>query len=325
MRAAGHIRPAPRQEGECAMQAREELFAQIEELKAQKDAVILAHYYTDDDVQNVADYVGDSFGLSKLAAELPCKTLVFAGVHFMGESAKLLSPDKTVLLPAPDADCPMAHMVDPAFVRQVREEYQDLAVVCYVNSTAETKALSDVCVTSSNALKVVGALPQKNILFVPDKHLGRFVSEQLPEKNFILNPGYCPIHDAVQAQEVADLKTAYPQAMILAHPECGPEVLALADYAGSTAGIIKQVAASDLQDFIIVTVEGIACQIRKETEGSGKRLHFPATTPRCTDMDKITLEGIRNALRDGLGEVSLPDESCCERARASLVRMLELS
>ncbi|MGI6217108.1 MAG: quinolinate synthase NadA, partial [Coriobacteriales bacterium] len=216
------------------MESKETLLGQIEQLKKERDAVILAHYYVEGDVQDVADYVGDSFGLSKLAAELDCKVLVFCGVQFMGESAKLLSPDKTVLLPDPEADCPMAHMVDPEVIAKARAEYDDLAVVCYVNSTAETKALSDVCVTSSNALKIVGKLPQKNILFIPDKNLAHYISEQLPDKNFIFNPGCCPIHDEISLDEIKELKAAHPEAMVLMHPECPPEVLAEADYIGST-------------------------------------------------------------------------------------------
>ena len=181
----------------------DEMRAEVERLKREKDAVVLAHYYVTPDAQELADYVGDSFFLSKKAATLDCKTLVFAGVRFMAESAKLLSPGKTVLMPEPSADCPMAHMVQKATVDAAHAKYgDDLAVACYVNSTTEMKAWSDVCVTSSNAVKIVRALPQKNVLFIPDMNLGHYVALQVPEKNVILNDGFCPTHEAIELAEV---------------------------------------------------------------------------------------------------------------------------
>lgn len=304
------------------------LVSEIRELKKQRNAVILAHYYTSPEVQDVADYVGDSFGLSKMAAELDCDTLVFCGVRFMGESAKLLSPEKTVLLPAPEADCPMAHMVEDGFIERLRETYDDLAVVCYVNSTARIKALSDVCVTSSNALAVVSSLTERTIAFVPDRHLGRHIAEMLPEKRFILNSGCCPVHDAMLADEIRALKAQHPEAKVLVHPECNEAVMALADYAGSTAGIIDYAVRDKAEEYIIGTVGGVLHQIRRKTEGSGKRFFLPATKPTCTDMDLVTLENVRDCLAAGAGSVyevpSAPDWERT-RARASLVRMLELS
>lgn len=304
------------------------LVSEIRELKKQRNAVILAHYYTSPEVQDVADYVGDSFGLSKMAAELDCDTLVFCGVRFMGESAKLLSPEKTVLLPAPEADCPMAHMVEDGFIERLRETYDDLAVVCYVNSTARIKALSDVCVTSSNALAVVSSLTERTIAFVPDRHLGRHIAEMLPEKRFILNSGCCPVHDAMLADEIKALKAQHPEAKVLVHPECNEAVVALADYAGSTAGIIDYAVRDKAEEYIIGTVGGVLHQIRRKTEGSGKRFFLPATKPTCTDMDLVTLENVRDCLAAGAGSVyevpSAPDWERT-RARASLVRMLELS
>ena len=215
----------------------------------------MAHYYVPPEVQELADHVGDSFALARLAATLPCRTLVFAGVRFMAESAKLLSPDKTVLMPDPAADCPMAHMVRHETVVAARERYgDDLAVACYVNSTAEAKSWSDVCVTSSNAVRIVRALPQKNILFIPDRHLGSYVARQAGEKNVILNDGCCPIHQAISADEVRALKERFPEAPVLAHPECGPEVMALADVAGSTSQIIEAAVAGTARDYIVLTV-----------------------------------------------------------------------
>ena len=171
----------------------------INQLKQEREAVILAHYYVNDEVQAIADYVGDSFYLSKIATSVEAKTIVFCGVSFMGESAKILNPEKTVIMPDKTADCPMAHMADIEKINQVRKEYKDVAVVCYINSTAELKTYSDVCVTSSNALKIVKALPNQHIFFIPDGNLGRFVAQQVPEKNIILNDGYCPVHAKMTA------------------------------------------------------------------------------------------------------------------------------
>ena len=179
---------------------------EIRQLKQEKDAVLLAHYYVDEEVQKIADYVGDSFYLSKIASSLNNRTLVFCGVSFMGESGKLLSPEKTVLMPDASADCPMAHMVSKAEIDEARSKYDDLAVVCYINSTAEVKTWADVCVTSANAVKIVRNLPNKNILFIPDKNLGRYVKQQVPEKNVMLVKGYCPIHEFIKPEEIKALK-----------------------------------------------------------------------------------------------------------------------
>jgi quinolinate synthase len=303
-----------------------ELVARIEELKAERDAVILAHFYVEDAVQDVADHTGDSYNLSKLAADLDCATIVFAGVQFMGESAKLLSPNKTVILPNPQADCPMAHMVTKETVDAARAEYNDLAVVCYVNSTAEIKSWSDVCVTSSNALKICQNLPQHNILFIPDQNLGRYIASLVPEKNFIFNDGYCPIHQDISPDEVRALKEAHPNALVLAHPECNAQVCELADYLGSTAGIIDRVVTGDETDYIICTVVGVAHEIAKRlgSDAASKQLHFPATTPRCEDMSSITLEQIAEALENTTEEVEVEAEFV-PAAKETLTRMLELS
>ncbi len=303
----------------------DELRAEIASLKEGRDAVILAHYYVPPEVQELADHVGDSFALAKLAATLPCSTLVFAGVSFMAESAKLLSPDKTVLMPDPAADCPMAHMVRRETVDAARERYgDDLAVACYVNSTAEVKSWSDVCVTSSNAVSIVRALPQRNVLFVPDRHLGSYVADQVSEKNVILNDGCCPIHRDIAASEVRALKAEFPSAPVLAHPECGPEAMALADFAGSTSQIIEAAVAGSARDYIILTVDGVRGELERRTADTGKRFHFPATRPACPDMDRITAERLVACLRDGSGEVGLPPSGVADGARAALTRMLEL-
>lgn len=295
---------------------------EIKQWKEQRDAVILAHYYAEPEVQEIADYIGDSFYLSKLATGLPNRTLVFCGVFFMGESAKLLSPDKTVLMPDLTADCPMAHMVAKEEVEAARAAYEDLAVVCYVNSTVEVKSWSDVCVTSANAVKIVRNLPNQHILFIPDQNLGRYVAEQVPEKHIMTVNGFCPIHHHVKAEEVRALKEAHPAAQVLAHPECGAAVMELADYAGSTSGIIGYAGKSEAQEFIIVTEHGVRYMLEKENPG--KRFYFPETTPVCHDMKKNTLEGILHVLKTGEQEVNVPEEMA-KAAAVTLERMLDLA
>ena len=301
----------------------EELSAEAARLKAEKDAVVLAHYYVPAETQALADYVGDSFYLARLARTLDCKTIVLAGVSFMAESAKMLNPQRTVLLPDVTADCPMAHMVRKADVDAVRAQYDDLAVVCYINSTAEIKTWSDVCVTSANAVKVVRELPQKNILFIPDMHLGHYVSLQVPEKNFILNRGYCPIHHRTIAAEVEALEMEHPDAVVLAHPECTEELLQEADFIGSTKQMIDYTATSDAQEFIVCTVVGVQREMELATQGTGKRFYFPATTPICVNMAKVTPEKVLACLRDNTGEVPMPAN--VQAATTPLERMLELA
>ena len=219
----------------------------INQLKKQKNAIILAHYYAPPKVQEIADFVGDSFYLAKIAKQSDADIIVFCGVYFMGESAKILNPKKKVLMPDLTADCAMAHMVAKGKIEKMRSEVDDLAVVCYINSTAELKCQSDVCVTSSNAVKIVKELPNKNIFFIPDKNLGRFVKEQVKDKNVILNDGCCPIHAEITKEQLEFEKLRHPNATILSHPECEREVLDLSDYIGSTADIIKYAKNQHLQ------------------------------------------------------------------------------
>lgn len=301
----------------------DELAARVKQLKQERNAVVLAHYYTPAGTQALADYVGDSFYLARLAKTLECETIVLCGVSFMGESVKLLNPNRRVLMPAPEADCPMAHMVEKAVVDRVREQYDDLAVVAYVNTTAEVKGWSDVCVTSSNAIKVVRELPQHNIFFLPDANLGSFIAKQVPEKNVILNLGCCPIHDVISLDEVRALKREHPHAEVLAHPECRRDVLAEADYIGSTKQIIERVAQSDDTEFVVLTVAGVAAEIERLTPGQNKRVYFPATTPICPNMAKVKPERLLACLEDLSGEVALPERP--EAAAAPLERMLELA
>ena len=293
----------------------------ISEWKQKRDAIILAHYYVDDKVQAVADYVGDSFYLSKIAAKAKAQVILFCGVSFMGESAKILSPEKTVLMPDRLADCPMAHMADIGKIREMRDKYEDLAVVCYINSTALLKTYSDVCVTSSNALKIVKALPNQHIFFIPDENLGRYVASQVPEKHFIFNEGFCHVHKGIWAENVKKTKEAHPDAQILVHPECTSDVVSLADYVGSTSGIIAFATESGAEEFIIGTEMGVLYELRQKNPG--KRFYSVGHSQYCPDMRRITLEKVADALEQMSGRVEL-DEDIRRKAMKPLERMLEL-
>lgn len=295
---------------------------EINKLKKEKNAVILAHYYVNPEVQDIADYIGDSFYLSKVAVELTEQTIVFCGVSFMGESAKVLNPGKTVLMPDASADCAMAHMADTDTIRKIREQYEDLAVVCYINSIAELKEHSDVCVTSANAVKIVKALPNKNIFFIPDRNLAHFVAEQVPEKNFVYNEGYCPVHEKMSVAEIRKVKKMYPEAEVLSHPECPKAVLELSDYIGSTTGIIDYAGKSNSREFIICTENGVRHKL--ENDYPEKKFYFTETEPVCEDMKTITLEKILHVLKTGENEVRVSDERR-ENSRKPLERMLELA
>lgn len=294
----------------------------IQDLKKEKNAVIMAHYYVPDEVQDIADYIGDSYYLSDMATKVDADIIVLCGVSFMGESAKILNTGKKVLMPAADADCPMAHMADIERIDEIRQQYDDVAVVCYVNSTAELKAASDVCVTSSNALKIVSSLPEKNIYFIPDQNLAHFIADQLPEKNFIFNDGYCHVHHNVLKEQILEAKEARPDALVLVHPECRPEVTALADYVGSTSGIINYATASDAREFIISTEMGVFYQLKKKNPD--KKFYTAGNMQICPNMKKISIDKVLTALEDEVTEVIM-DETLVKDAHAPMKRMLELS
>ena len=294
----------------------------IKSLKEERDAVILAHYYVDGAVQEIADFVGDSYYLSKMAAQTQHQVILLCGVRFMGESVKILSPKKTVIMPDLSADCPMAHMADEKTIKQAREEFDDLAVVCYINSTAEIKALSDVCVTSSNAQKIVKALPQKNILFVPDKNLGSYIASMVPEKNFMFHEGYCPVHNKISKKDVQKVMRDYPAARILVHPECTAEVVEVADYVGSTSGIIEFADKCPDKDFVVCTEQGIVHQL--EQNNPHKRFHFTEEIPVCQDMKKITLDKIEHALLTMENKIEL-DAPLRDKAEGALEKMHEIA
>ena len=294
---------------------------QIEQLKKEKNAVILAHYYAPAEVQEIADFVGDSFYLAKIAKQSKADIIVFCGVYFMGESAKILNPDKKVLMPDLTADCAMAHMVADGIIDEMRNKYDDLAVVCYINSTAKLKCQSDVCVTSSNAVKIVKALPNKNIFFIPDKNLGRFVAEQVPEKNIIINDGFCPVHAKITAEQLLSEKVKHPKAEVLTHPECESDVLVLSDYIGSTADIIAYAKQNNADEFIICTEDGVNYKLI--TDNPEKRFYYPEPHPCCADMKLNTIESVLSVLLNEDKEV-IVDDAVRIGSLLPLERMLEL-
>ncbi len=300
----------------------ENMISRIETLKKEKDAVILAHYYVNDDVQKVADYIGDSYYLAKLAKTVPQSVICFCGVSFMGESAKILNPEKTVVMPDYEADCPMAHMADIDKIKAVREQYKDVAVVCYINSSAEIKQYADVCVTSSNAYKIVNALPNQYIYFIPDENLGRYLATKLTNKTFIFNDGYCHVHKNISKQSVMDTKQARPEALVLAHPECTMEVLELADYIGSTSEIIDYATSSDVKEFIICTEIGVFYELQKRNPD---KKFYPASQEQvCPGMKAITLEKVAASLEEISVGVQM-DVELSKKAELPLNRMLELA
>lgn len=291
----------------------------ILELKEKRKAIIVAHNYQIDEVQEIADLVGDSFALSKHCATTDAETIVFCGVHFMAESAKILSPQKTVLLPEIDAGCPMADMVTAEALRETKKKHPNAAVVCYINSSAEVKAESDICCTSSNAVNVVRSLEQEEIIFVPDQNLGSYVANMVPEKRVILWGGYCPTHHRVRGDEVKKVKELHPDALILVHPECRPEVVEMADYVGSTKNIIDYALNSDKKKFIIGTEMGVLFKLKKDSPD--KTFYLLSKGMVCPNMKKTSLQSIYNSLNEMKYNIEL-DESVRSAAQKSLERML---
>lgn len=298
------------------------IIKEIEKLKKEKNAIILAHNYQIPEIQEIADYVGDSLGLSKKAAETGADIIVFCGVHFMAESAKILSPNKTVLLPVLDAGCPMADMIDADQLKAFKEEYPDILVVCYVNSSAEVKAESDICCTSSNALKIVKSLEKDKVLFIPDQNLGNYISRRLPEKEIILWEGFCITHHRVRHNEIDMVRKNIGGTKILVHPECNPAVVEKADFVGSTSQIIEYVKNHDDQKFIIGTEMGILHSLRKQNPS--KKFHLLSPSLICYNMKKTSLKDVYNALKDEKNKINV-DKEVMHKAHNALERMLSLS
>lgn len=293
----------------------------IQELKKERNAVIVAHNYQQDDVQEIADVVGDSFALSKYCATTNAEVVVFCGVHFMAESAKILSPEKTVLLPEIDAGCPMADMVTAEALREEKKKYPDAAVVCYINSSAEVKAECDVCCTSSNALNVIRSIKEKDIIFVPDQNLGNYVSKFVPEKNIIFWKGFCITHHKIKTQEVEKMKELHPDALLLIHPECRPELVEMADFVGSTKQIIDFANESENKKFIIGTEMGVLYKLRRDNPDKTFYLMSPGLL--CPNMKKTSLESVYNALNEMKYQIEL-DEEVRVKAERALERMLQV-
>lgn len=301
---------------------KQNMLEEINRLRVERDAVIVAHTYQIGDVQEVADLVGDSYALAKFCATQNKSTIVFCGVDFMAESAKILAPDKTVLLPERQAGCPMAQMVNAEGLRKLKEKHPDAAVVSYINSSAEVKAESDVIVTSSNAVKVVKALNTKKMIFAPDKNLGAYVAKQIPEVETILWDGFCPTHHKIKPDEVAKIREMHPDALMLIHPECTPEVLEYADFIGSTKEIIEYATKSDNKKFIIGTEMGVLHPLKRDNPEKTFYLMSPGLV--CPNMKKTTLESVLKCLQTGYYEMDVP-EDVAVRARKALDRMLELA
>lgn len=293
---------------------------EINRLKKEKNAIILAHYYQVGDVQEVADFVGDSFELSRKAKENSADTIVFCGVKFMAESAKILSPLKTVLLPVKEAGCPMADMADVSQVLEMKRKHPKAKVVTYVNSSAEVKAVSDICCTSSNAVKIVEKIDSDEIIFVPDKNLGSYVQEKVPNKKIILWDGYCRVHNRVTVDDVMKVKDENSDAEVLIHPECPKEVRNVADYIGSTSGIINYSKASDNKKFIIVTEQGVIYNMEKDEPD---KEFIPIRGMICSNMKKTFLIDVYNSLNEMKNEIEI-EENMRLKAANALENMLVL-
>ncbi|MBF0494458.1 MAG: quinolinate synthase NadA [Candidatus Omnitrophica bacterium] len=300
---------------------KEHLHRKIAELKKERDAIILAHNYQREEIQEVADIKGDSYALAVAATKAKNKVIAFCGVLFMAEGAAMLNPDKTVLLPVKEAGCPLAEMITVDKLRKKKEEYPEAAVVCYVNSSAAVKAESDICCTSSNAVEIVKAMKEDKIIFVPDKNLGRYVREHVPDKELILWDGYCVTHMRLTMEEVLKAKELYPGAEFLAHPECRKEVLELANYVGSTAGILKYVKGSSAKEFIIGTENGLIYQLTQDNPG--KKFYMPTNEFVCANMKLTTLGWLARSLEQMMYVITVP-ENIAVKARKTLSRMIDV-
>ncbi len=299
----------------------ERLANKIQELKERRKAVILAHNYQPGEIQDLADFTGDSLGLSIKASQTDAETIVFCGVLFMAETAAILSPEKTVLLPEKGAGCPMADMITADQVRQLKQEHPDALVVCYVNSSAEVKAESDYCCTSANAVEVVNSLPEnRRIIFVPDQHLGQFVADRTG-RDIILWPGYCTTHVAITADDVRAARAKYPDAVVMAHPECSEPVKALSDELLSTSQMLKRVAEDPTKRYIVATETGIIHSLKKQNPD----VEFIPASNRaiCPNMKKITLDKVVASLEEMQYEITVP-EAISTRAKKALDRMVEI-
>ena len=297
------------------------LLGKIEVFRTRRNAVILAHNYQLGEIQDAADFVGDSLELSRKAAETDADTIVFCGVHFMAETAKILSPRKTVLLPDPRAGCPMADMLNVEQLREFKAKYPGRPVVAYVNTTAAVKAEVDICCTSANALKVIESLDADEIIFVPDRHLADYVASNTSKK-IIGYPGYCPTHLNILPEDILKTKAQHPKALVIVHPECSRAVIQLADGVYSTSGILRFARESDAREFIIGTEVGIIHRLKKENQD--KEFYSPTERAVCPNMKLITLEKLAWALEDNQYPIELPSD-IIEKARTAIERMIAIA
>lgn len=302
------------------MQSNRELASRLQELKQQRNAVILAHYYQRDEIQDAADFVGDSLQLSQQAAATDADVIVFCGVHFMAESAAILSPNKVVLLPEPRAGCPMADMIDADRLRAFKALHPGAAVVSYVNTTAAVKAESDICCTSANAVKVVNSLDAEQIIFTPDRNLGRYIARHT-DKQIIVWEGYCNTHDHLTLEKLLRTKAEHPAALTVVHPECRPEVSQAADFVSSTSGMLKFVRESQAEEFIIGTEGGLLHLLQKENPG--KRFYLASLDLICPNMKANTLSKVVRSLENMEPQITVPEE-IRQRAVLALDRMLAI-
>ena len=295
---------------------------EIIRLKKENDICILAHCYQSPDILEVADFVGDSFALSVSASKVTNKTVIMCGVRFMAETVKILSTDKKVILANADAGCPMAEMMDKDLIKQVKEQYPDYTVVAYVNTTSELKTVCDVCVTSSSALKICKKIDNDKILFIPDKNLGAYIAKQLPEKEFKLLSGGCPTHARMSAENVKKAKAMHPDALFLVHPECVPEVVELADYVGSTTGIMDFAKNSDAKEFIIGTENSIVSHLQLECPD---KMFYPLSKDLvCHNMKLTTIVDVLNCVKGIAGEEIILEKDVMDGARRCIDKMIEL-
>ena len=299
-----------------------ETIEKINKLKKEKNAIILAHTYQNIEIDEVADYTGDSLYLSQQAAKTDADIIVFAGVYFMAETAKILSPDKKVLLPNMNSGCLMADMINLQQLREFKIKNPNIPVVCYVNSTAEVKSECDVCCTSANAVNIVKAMGVKEVLFAPDTYLGTHVANMLPDVKVITYPGYCPTHLRIKPEDIIEKKKVYPDAMVLAHPECHKEVTKLADFIGSTTAIIKEAKASDKKEFIIVTEKGVVDRLKRDCPD--KEFILVSQRAVCPNMKWNTLEDILHVLETEENEITV-DPEIAKKAVSAIDKMIQIN
>jgi len=292
----------------------------INELRKKNNAIILAHNYQLPEIQDIADFLGDSLDLAMKATKTDAENIIFCGVDFMAQSAKILNPDKNVIHPDMKAECPMANLVNPNELLKLKNENPEAEVVSYINTTAETKAVSDICCTSANGMKVVESLSSKKIIFVPDKNLGDYIQRHIKDKELIIWPGVCPTHHRIRKEEILKIKKTHPEAEILVHPECRPEVIDISDYALSTNGMVNHVKKSDTKEFIIGTEKELCYRLKNENPD---KIFYPIKTAICPNMKKITFEKVLNSLESLEPKVELAEE-LMKKAKRPLQRMMDV-